>query len=143
MQSSLTKEIKLAKLTEGQASFMHDEPNVGVVAVLREDGTAHQTVVWTDYDGEHVLLNLNTFRSKLEHLRRDPRVSLLVLDRNDPFRWLGLEGKVVEITPEGAYEHIVRQAGVYLGREEYPLKEGEQRILVRIELERVEAYKVE
>ncbi|MHB1243811.1 MAG: PPOX class F420-dependent oxidoreductase [Gaiellaceae bacterium] len=133
----------MEKLTEGQASFLHDEPNVAVVAALREDGTAHQTVVWIDYDGEHVLLNLNTFRAKLEYLERDPRVSLLVLDRTNPFRWLGLEGRVVEITPEGAYEHIVRQAGVYLGKQEYPLKEGEQRILVRIAVDRVEAYNVD
>ena len=132
----------MPKLTKGQSSFLHDEPNVAVVAALREDGTPHQTVVWIDWDGEHVLLNLNNFRAKLEHLDRDPRVSLLVLDRSDPFRWLALEGKVVEITPEGAYEHIVRQAGIYLGKEEYPLKEGEQRILVRIAPERVEAYNV-
>jgi PPOX class probable F420-dependent enzyme len=129
-------------LTEEQASFLHDEPNVAVVAALREDGTPHQTVVWIDWDGEHVLLNLNTARAKLEHLERDPRVSLLCLDRDNPFRWLGVEGVVVEITPDGAYEHIVRQAGVYLGKEEYPLGEGEQRILVRIRPERVEAYHV-
>jgi len=132
----------MAKLTESQASFVHDEPNVAVVAALREDGTPHQTVVWVDWDGEHVLLNLNNFRAKLEHMERDPRVSVLVLDRNNPFRWLGIEGKVVEITPEGAYEHIVRQAGVYLGKEQYPLKDGEQRILVRIAPERVEPYNV-
>jgi PPOX class probable F420-dependent enzyme len=133
----------MAKLTEGQASFLHDEPNVGVVAVLREDGTPHQTVVWVDWDGEHVLLNLTAARRKLEYLRRDPRVSVLVLDRNDPFRWLRVEGRVVEITPEGAWEHIVRQAGVYLGKEEYPRREGEQRILVRIAPGRVEPYKVD
>jgi hypothetical protein len=54
-----------------------------------------------------------------------------------------VEGKVAEITTEGAYEHIVRQAGVYLGRAEYPLAEGEERILVRITPERVEAHNVE
>ena len=133
----------MAKLTEGQAIFVHDEPNVGVVAALREDGTPHQTVVWVDWDGTHVLLNLNNFRSKLEYLQRDPRVSVLVLDRDDPFRWLRLEGKVEEITPEGAHEHIIRQAGVYVGRDTYPLGEGEQRILVRIALSQVEAHNVE
>ncbi len=132
----------MAKLTDEQASFLHDEPNVGIVAVLREDGTPHQTVVWVDWDGEHLVLNLNNFRTKLDYLRRDPRVSVLVLDRDNPFRWLRVEGAVVEITPEGAYEHIVRQAGVYLGRESYSLQDGEQRILVRIAAERVEAYRV-
>ena len=133
----------MPKLTAGQASFLHDEPNVAVVAALREDGTPHQTVVWIDYDGEHVLLNLTTGRTKTHYLERDPRVSLLTLDRNDPFRWLRVDGTVVETTTEGAYEHIVRQAGVYLGREEYPRRPGEQRLLVRIRPERVEAYNVD
>ena len=132
----------MPKLTDGQASFLHDEPNIAVVAALRADGTPHQTPVWVDYDGEHVLLNLTTTRTKLDYLRHDPRVSIVVLDRNDPFRWLRVEGKVAEITTEGAYEHIVKQAGVYLGKEEYPLREGEERILVRIAPERVEARNV-
>jgi len=131
------------KLTEGQAAFLHDEPNVGVVAALREDSTPHQSVVWVDWDGEHVVLNLNNFRAKLDHMRRDPRVSVLTIDRNDPFRRLTIEGKVVEITTDGAYEHIVAQAGVYLGRDSYPLQEGEERVLVKIAPDRVEASNVE
>jgi PPOX class probable F420-dependent enzyme len=130
-------------LTAGQAAFLHDEPNLAVVAALREDGKPHQTPVWVDWDDEHVVLNLNNFRAKLEHLRHDPRVSVLVLDRNNPFRWIAVEGKVDEITTEGAFEHIVRQAGVYLGREEYTLQEGEERILVKIEPERIEPHGVE
>ena len=133
----------MAKLTDGQASFLHDEPNVAVVAAMRPDGTPHQTVVWVDYDGEHVLLNLTTGRTKTGYLEHDPRVSVLALDRNDPFRWLRVDGIVAEMTTEGAWEHIVRQAGVYLGREEYPRRPGEQRLLVKIRVDRVEPYKVE
>ena len=103
--------------------------------------TARRTrrVVWVDCDGEHVLLNLNNFRAKLEHLERDPRVSVLTLDRNDPFRRSRSKGTSSRSTTEGAYEHIVRQAGVYLGKDEYPLRPGEERVLVRIAPERVEA----
>ena len=130
-------------LTEGQAAFLHEEPNLAVVAALREDGKPHQTPVWVDWDDEHVVLNLNNFRAKLEHLRHDPRVSVLVLDRNNPFRWIAIEGKVDQITTEGAFEHIVRQAGVYLGRSEYTLQEGEERILVKIAPERIEPHGVD
>ena len=133
----------MAKLTPGQASFLHEQPNVAVVAALRPDGTPHQTVTWIDYDGEHVLVNLNTFRTKLRYLEADPRVSVLVLDRDNPFRRIRIDGRVVEITKAGAYEHIVRQAGVYLGRESYELAPGEERVLVRIELQQVEASNVE
>ena len=96
-----------------------------------------------DYDSEHVLVNLNTFRTKLRYLEADPRVSVLVLDRDDPLRRVRIDGRVVEITKDGAYEHIVRQAGVYLGRESYELAPGEERVLLRIEPERVEASNVE
>ena len=133
----------MAKLAPGQASFLHEQPNVAVVAALRPDGTPHQTVTWIDYDGEHVLVNLNTFRTKLRYLEADPRVSVLVLDRDDPFRRIRIDGRVVEITKAGAYEHIVRQAGVYLGRESYELAPGEERVLVRIEPKQVEASNVE
>ena len=132
----------MPKLTPSQGAFLQ-EPNYCVVAALREDGSPHQTVIWVDWDGEHVLLNLNTWRAKLEYLRADPRVSLLVIDRADPYRWIGIDGAVVEITEEGAAEHIVKQAGVYFGRDSYNFKPGEQRILVRIEPRRVEAYGVE
>ncbi len=133
----------MSTVTEGQAAFLHEEPNLAVVAALREDGKPHQTPVWVDWDGDHVLLNLNNFRAKLEHLRNDPRVSVLVLDRNDPFRWIAIEGTVDEITTEGADEHMVRQAGVYLGKDTYSRDEGEERILVKIAPERVEAHNVE
>ena len=133
----------MAKLTPGQASFLHEQPNVAVVAALRPDGTPHQTVTWIDYDGEHVLVNLNTFRTKLRYLEADPRVSVLVLDRDDPLRRVRIDGRVVEITKECADEHIVRQAGVYLGRESYELAPGEERVLVRIEPKQVEASNVE
>ncbi|NUT56793.1 MAG: TIGR03618 family F420-dependent PPOX class oxidoreductase [Thermoleophilia bacterium] len=133
----------MAKLTDGQASFLHDEPNVAVVAALRPNGTPHQTVTWIDYDGTHVLVNLNTWRTKLRYLEADPRVSVLVVDRNDPLRRIRIDGTVVELTKEGAYEHIVRQAGVYTGRESYELQPGEERVLVRIEPVQVEATNVE
>ena len=129
----------MAKLTDAQAQFLRD-PNYAVVAVLREDGSPHQTVVWVDWDGEHVLLNLTQDRAKLGHLRENPRLSVLTIAREDPYHWIAVDGEVAEITTDGAYEHIVRQAGVYRGREEYPLKPGEERVLVKILPVGVEAY---
>ncbi len=121
----------MTKLTEGQGRFLQ-EPNFGIVAALRGDGSVHQSVVWVDWDGEHVLVNLTTTRAKLGLLQEDRRISLLVLQRDDAYTWLGIEGEVAEITTEGAEAHMHHQAGVYFGRERYDLPEGEQRVLVRI-----------
>lgn len=126
-------------LSRAEARFLQ-EPNYAVVAALRDDGSPHQTVIWVDWDGEHVLLNLNQDRAKLRYLRDDPRLSLLVLHRENPYQWLGIDAEVEEITTEGAYEHIVHQAGVYRGRAEYPLKPGEERVLVKVRPLRVHPY---
>ena len=132
----------MARLTEPQGRFLQ-EPNYAVVAALREDGSPHQTVVWVDWDGEHVLLNLNTWRAKLQYMSAERRVSVLVLDRRDPYRWIGIDGVVVDTTEEGAAEHIVKQAGVYLGRDSYNFKPGERRVLVRIVPQRIEPYGID
>jgi PPOX class probable F420-dependent enzyme len=131
-----------AVLSEGQAAFLR-EPNYAVVAAIRPDGSPHQTVVWVDWDGEHVLLNLNTWRRKLRYLEADPHVSVLVIDRDDPYRWVSISGRVDEVTTAGAAEHIVHLAGVYRGRDSYDFKPGEQRVLVRIAPQRVTAYGVD
>jgi PPOX class probable F420-dependent enzyme len=129
-------------LTEGQGRFLQ-EPNYAVVAALRPDGTPHQSVIWIDWDGTHVLVNLNTTRKKLEYLRDDGRTSVLVLDRESPYRWIGVDGVVDEITTDGANEHIDHQARVYRGRDSYGLQPGEQRVLVKVRPTRVTAYGVD
>ncbi|HWH06286.1 MAG TPA: PPOX class F420-dependent oxidoreductase [Gaiellaceae bacterium] len=129
-------------LTEGQGRFLQ-EPNYAVIAALRPDGTPHQSVIWVDWDGEHVLVNLNTERRKLDYLRGDARTSVLVLQRDDPYRWIAIDGAVAEITTEGANEHIDHQANVYFGRDRYGLGEGEQRVLVKVRPTRVTAYRVD
>ncbi len=64
-------------LTAEQARLFR-EPNLGVLATIRRDGTPHLTTVWVDYDGTYVLVNTAEGRAKPRHIRRDPRVSLLV-----------------------------------------------------------------
>jgi PPOX class probable F420-dependent enzyme len=133
---------KTTTLNEAEARFLQ-EPNYAVVAALRADGSPHQTVIWIDWDGEHILLNLNQERSKLQYLREDPRLSVLTIHRENPYQWLAVDGEVAEITTEGAYEHIVHQAGVYRGREEYALKPGEERVLVKVRPLHADAYNLD
>ncbi|MBD0328728.1 MAG: PPOX class F420-dependent oxidoreductase [Thermoleophilia bacterium] len=128
------------KLTEAEA-LLFVEPNFGTAAVLRPDGSPHQTVVWVDWDGERPLFNTAEGRAKLEYLRRDPRVSLLVVDRHDPWRWVSVSG-TADLVEEGAEESIHRLGRRYRGWDRYPLKPGEKRVIVRIRVERVTAYRV-
>lgn len=131
----------MPKLTDTQAELFL-EPNYATVTTLRGDGSPHTTVTWVDWDGEHVIFNTNEDRLKPKHLRRDPRVNVTAIDRNDPYRWVSVTG-TAELTNEGANEHIDKLAMKYRGKERYDLKPGEQRVLARVRPERVTPYGVD
>jgi PPOX class probable F420-dependent enzyme len=94
--------------------------------------------VWIEYDGTHVLFNTEEKRAKTKHLRKDPRVALTVLDAKNPYHYIEIRGKVVEMTTEGADAMIDRLAMKYMGQEKYPFnKPGDVRLTVKILPEKV------
>jgi PPOX class probable F420-dependent enzyme len=130
---------RTVQLTEAQRSFLRDNAFVGTVTTLRRDGSPHSTVVWVDEGDGLVLFNTAEGRCKPRELRADPRVSMLVVDPNDAYRWLAVSG-TAELTHEGADDHIDRLAKKYLGKDEYPFRrQDEQRVTVRIRPDRVDS----
>jgi PPOX class probable F420-dependent enzyme len=116
--------------------------NLAHFTTLRKDGSPHATPVWVDVDDAgHVLVNTAEGRAKVHHVRRDPRVAVSVASRESDFRTVWVTGKVVEVTTEGAEDHIHAMAKRYLGEDRYPfLQPGEQRLLIHIEPERVDSF---
>ena len=127
----------MAQLTDEQARLLL-EPNFATVGTLGPDGSPQLTIVWIDWDGANVLFNTAAGRAKPRNLERDPRVSVLVADRADGYRWVAILGRA-ELTADGAAEHIDKLARKYTG-EGWEPKPGEQRLLVRVRPERVSAY---
>jgi PPOX class probable F420-dependent enzyme len=131
-------------LTHGQAALFLDT-NHGAFASLRKDGTALVTPLWVDWDGANIVINTAMDRAKERHIRRDPRVSILVIDQHNVARYVSVTGKAT-IDAEGAEEHIDKMAKKYLGVDKYPESSrtpGERRILVRIKPEVVTHWNVE
>jgi PPOX class probable F420-dependent enzyme len=109
----------------------------GNLATLMPDGSPQVTPVWCDFDGTHVLVNSAKGRRKDRNMRRDTRVAIAVCDPDNPYRYLEVRGRVVEITEQGADEHIDRMAKKYLGVDKYPNRgPGEVRVLYKIQPER-------
>ncbi|HKI91990.1 MAG TPA: PPOX class F420-dependent oxidoreductase [Gaiellaceae bacterium] len=127
----------MARLTEKQKEFL-EQPYVGVVTTLRPDGSPHSTVVWVDVDSDVVSFNTAYGRAKPANLEHDPRVSLTVVDPQDAYRWVAVDGPA-ELTTEGADDQIDRLAKKYLGKDSYPFRqEGERRVTVRIRPEHID-----
>lgn len=69
-------------------------PNPAVMATVRPDGAPVSVATWYLWDDGRILLTLDAERARLDHLRRDPRVSLTVLDGVDWYRHVSVQGTV-------------------------------------------------
>jgi PPOX class probable F420-dependent enzyme len=124
----------VAKLTEQQARLLKGE-NFAVVATIGADGLPQQTVNWIDWDGERVVFNTAEGRAKPRNIRRNPTVSVCVVNHENPYQFVTVTGPA-EISDEGAEEHINQLSHRYFGRD-YHYVPGEKRLIVRVTPERV------
>jgi PPOX class probable F420-dependent enzyme len=113
-------------------------PVVASLTTLNADGSPQITPLWIEMDGDDLLFNTAESRIKAHNVHRDPRVAVSVIDPDDPYNVVAVQGKVVDITTDGADEHIDSLAKKYLGVDTYPNRqEGEVRIKVRVHPDRV------
>lgn len=113
-------------------------PIHGVLTTLMPDGQPQSSLVWCDYDGEHVSINTSIERQKGKNMLRNPKVSLLVVDPDDTGRYIEVRGEA-EVITAGAVEHLDRVTRKYTHHPQfygyvYPLekRERENRIICRI-----------
>jgi PPOX class probable F420-dependent enzyme len=119
-------------LPENLATLLKDRA-ICYLATTMPDGSPQLTLTWADTDGEHILINSVVGHQKVRNIERDPRVSVALSDPADPTRYTQVRGSVVEVTTEGAVEHIETLAQRYTGRP-YAWYGGrdQQRILLKI-----------
>jgi anthraniloyl-CoA monooxygenase len=106
------------------------------LATLMPDGTPHVTTVYVDYDGRHILVNSARGRIKDRNMEERREVAIQIPDPDNSDRYVVVRGPVVEITEEGADEHLDRLARRYLDKDVYPPSmrfPGEVRCLYKIE----------
>lgn len=120
-----------------------DAPNYAVVATVSPTDLLHTSVVWIDTDGEHVLLNTLEGRQKLANLRRDPRATVTVVEEGNWYRWASIHGRAVEMTQEGARQHLHALSRKYEGHDFPYLKPEHVRWKILIRPERVVTYGLE
>ena len=112
-----------------------DEPLPIVIGTTRRDGSVQMTPLWYEARDGQIWLNGGPRRDWFKHLKRDPRLTLLVLDPKNMFRWAQIQGRLAGTTFDGADDHIDHLSQRYTGRP-YPAPKVE-RMIVRIDPERV------
>ncbi|MET7545833.1 PPOX class F420-dependent oxidoreductase [Streptomyces sp. NPDC005246] len=117
-----------------EAVTMLKKANPAVITTLRPDGQPVSTPTWYLWDDGRVLVNMDEGRKRLEHIRRDPRVALTVLDEAGWYTHISIIGRVAETRPDEGLADIDRLARQYLGND-YPMRDRD-RVSAWIEIER-------
>ena len=93
------------KIPESHIDLLAGPVNV-VLTTLMPDGQPQTTPVWCNLDGDDVLINsMKQFR-KYKNMRLNPKVTLLAYRLKQPLRNIEVRGQVVEMTEEGALDHL-------------------------------------
>jgi len=110
---------------------------VASVAAHRTDGSIAMYQMWVDYDGSNVLLSSAVGSRKAANWKKDPHVTVSVVDHADPWRFLIVRGRVIDTRPDENLASIDRLSHRYVGTP-YRRRDLEREIFV-IEPDAVQA----
>ena len=81
------------------------QPVYAHLGTIRPDDTVQVNPMWFAFDGEHLRFTHTTKRGKFRNLQRNPSMAVSILDPDDPYRYLEVRGRLVEVIPdpEGAF----------------------------------------
>lgn len=111
------------------ARVLLEQPIFASLATIGPDGHPQVTVIWLHVEGDKVVFNTAEGRAKHRNMVADPRVTVMLLDPENGYRYAELRG-TVEVTTDGADASIDELAQKYLGTD-YPFRrDGEVRVKV-------------
>lgn len=108
------------------------------VATIGPKGEPQNNPVWFDWDGTHLLFSQTKARQKYRNVQREPRVSMTIVDPENPYRYLEVRGTVARINDDPDMAFIDAMAKKYLGQDTYPYHQpGDERVVVVVEPEHI------
>ena len=118
-----------------------DRPNFVHLSTLMPDGSPQSAPVWVRREGDRILIGTGEGSLKARNTRRDPRVSLSVVDMDDPYSEAQLRGRVVERRPDGDFRGMDAISHKYTGQR-FPFRNPEGRVVLVVELDKARYVKL-
>jgi len=112
--------------------------NFAALSVILRSGRPMTHIMWVDADDDHVLVNTEVHRAKFRAVRRDPRVTVTIWHRDNPYSYAEVRGRVVEVVPgPDARAHIDRLSQKYRGKDYDDSAITSERVILRVAPETV------
>ncbi len=107
------------RLTEGARALLA-RPIIATLTTLSADGSPQSTPLWITVEGDDLVVNTARGRVKERNMARDPRVAVVVIDPDDAYNVVVVNGTVSAMTEDGADAVIDALAQKYMGVDTYP-----------------------
>jgi PPOX class probable F420-dependent enzyme len=117
-----------------------DRPLFASLGTIRPDNTVQVNPMWFEYDGEHLRFTHTTYRGKFRNLQRNPSMSLLVIDDEDPQVYLELRGRLVDVINDPTGDFYVRLGRRYGNRDQQPPPDKADRVILVMSVEKVNRH---
>lgn len=105
---------------------------VATLITLMPDGSPQGTVVWCRLHGNNVQIAILTDTQKYENLQQNPNVSVVIVDTNEPYRYIEVRGRAT-LSTENATP-IIKDIATKYGRPDFDVKTNEhRRVIITIE----------
>jgi PPOX class probable F420-dependent enzyme len=128
------------KISEPVRRFL-EKPNFAVLATESTSGRPQATPVWFVQNGDVIVINTSAGRKKLHNVEANPRVALAIVDRDNPYQYVQIQGRVVKLDRDNGARDIDRLSQRYTGKP-YPYPGGDspqKRVSLHIRPEHVNA----
>ena len=103
----------MAAMSDEERTEFLSRPRLGMLSLLREDGSPVTVPVWFDWTGEVVRMFTSVASAKMSRIARDPRATLLVAnDLDEHETWVAFDGEIA-VAEEGGLELAEKLAPLY------------------------------
>ena len=116
-------------------------PNFAHLSTLMPDGSPNTTPVWIGLEGDQIVICTGEDSLKARNLRRDPRLSLSVVDYHDPYEEAQIRGRVVEFRDDSKLETMDKISHRFINAP-FPMRGSAGRIAMVIEVEKARYTKL-
>ncbi|GII28210.1 PPOX class F420-dependent enzyme [Planotetraspora mira] len=107
-----------------------ERPIFGNLGTIRPDDTVQVNPMWFEFDGDQIRFTHTTYRAKYRNLQHNPSMSLLIIDPDDPLRFLEVRGSLVDVVPDPEGAFYVRLGRRYGDPDTPPPADSKDRVIL-------------
>lgn len=126
-------------MTTIPADYAHllERPLYGALGTIRPDDTVQVNPMWFDYIDGTLRFTHTTKRAKFRNLQHNPSMSYSIIDPENPFRYLEIRGRLVEVIADPEGEFYVHLGKRYGNPDQQPPADSPDRVILVMSIEHI------